>query len=333
VSKRLIFLVFFLSLLSGTIWLVYPRHSLMEFSGIAMTMEYRILVGHPLSKRHQQRVVDLIDATFQEVDEIYNNWNPLSELSCLNRAEANTPLPLSPQLDLFLRRVDQWVDRTGGLFDPTVAPLQKLWRHYLTEGGCPTQGEIDALMPAIGWDKLRFGEGVLYKADSRVSLDLGGVAKGYCVDLILERLNQNGYRNLYVSWSGEIRTSGRHPDKRPWRVAIAQPSQERVAATIDLSNEAVATSGNYNQYWPTSGGCYTHICNPLTQRALEVEVGSVASATVLAPTCFLADLVATALMIPSSCSDAAQLASRLQASEPALQVWLLPVSDSMTYTR
>lgn len=323
--KRVLLLVLIIGI---GLWFLLPRNSLAEFSGIAMTMEYRILVGHPLSARHQRRVVQVIETTFQEIDEVYNNWNPLSELSCLNRAEANIPIRLSAQLDHFLRRVDSWVTATGGLFDPTVAPLQQLWRTHLVRGSRPTEEELRALAPAIGWDKIRLEEGRLTKADRRLSFDLGGVAKGYCVDLIVERLHLLGYRNLYVSWSGEIRTSGRHPDKRPWRIAIQLPSQEGIATTLELSDGAVATSGNYHQYWPTSGGCYTHICNPHTLQALEVKADQVGSATVTAPTCFLADLVATALMIPPSCTDAAHFASQLQEKEPALQVWLLPTSCS-----
>lgn len=323
-SKKVAILLVVMAGVAGLAWFFRPRPSLAEFNGVAMTMEYRILVGHPLSSRHHHKVRQVIEATFQEIDETYNNWNPLSEVSRLNRAEAHALLPISQELETFLKRIDKWVVRTEGLFDPTIAPLQQLWRAHLIQGSLPSLGELQAISPAVGWEKVRVGGGLFYKQDPRISLDLGGVAKGYCIDLVVERLHAMGYHNLYASWSGEIRTTGSHPDKRPWRIAIQPPKGEGATTTIELHEGAVATSGNYRQYWPAQGGCYTHICNPRTLEALPVRPGCVASVTVVAPTCFLADLVATALMIPPSCHEAARLAAKLQEIEPSLQVWILP---------
>ena len=137
-------------------------------------------------------------------------------------------------------------------FDPTIEPIQQLWKNRLNEAREPGPDEIAALLPATGWNKIHIEKGLFWKDHDGCSLDLGGIAKGYCVDLLVEQLNAAGYPDVFVEWGGEIRASGRHPDKRPWNIFISRLGNSNPSlaiATIALRDQAIATSGDYMQFW------------------------------------------------------------------------------------
>ena len=187
-----------------------PTRPPVLFAQNVMTIDYRILIGDPLSEQQKQQIRQIIQNTFQEIDAIYNKWNPSSELSRLNALPANTPFALSPSLNQFLERIDRFVSLSEGRFDPTVEPLQQLWKEKLTNGQIPSEQEIAHLVPCIGWHILHFQNGEFFKEDGRTQLDLGGVAKGLCVDLLIERFAEAGYQQLYVEWGGRD-SHQRHP--------------------------------------------------------------------------------------------------------------------------
>lgn len=302
-----------------------------EFTGNVMTINYRILVGGTLSSSQKEIIQQIIQETFLEIDAIYNKWNPDSEISQLNRLSASEWRILSPQLLSFMQRTDQLVKLTEGRLDPTIEPLQELWKNHLENGTAPQEEEIMALSPCIGWDKIRFVGGLFYKADSRTQLDLGGIAKGYCVDLLVERLNQEGFTQLYVEWGGEIRTSGYHPEGRPWRVYISRlenPDPNQAIARLNLINQALATSGDYFQYWTIRSAdgdplTYCHIFNPKTLQPLLVKPGSVASASLSAKDCFTADALAKVLMLFDTAEEAQHWFKHLQDTDPSLACWII----------
>ena len=303
-----------------------PTH----FSQNVMTIDYHISIGDHLTASQKQQIQQVIDATFQEIDAIYNKWNPHSEISHLNSLPAYTPQRLSPQLNQFLERLDLFVQVSEGRFDPTIEPLQQLWKAKLEQGQCPAPEEVEALKSCIGWHKIHLTNGIFYKEHEHTQLDLGGIAKGFCVDLLMERLHQIGLNHLYIEWGGEIRTLGFHPSKRPWRVYISRLENSdplQALAYLDLSDQALATSGDYFQYWTVKteqGGekTYCHIFNPLTLAPLEVKPGSVASASLLAPDCMTADALAKVLMLFDSSEEAQAWLEHLQRQLPDLACWI-----------
>lgn len=277
-------------------------------------------------------VQHVIDKTFLEIDEVYNKWNPQSEISRINALPAQTPHILSPSLARFLEKTDVLVKLSGGRFDPTVEPLQQLWKDKLMQGKIPSIAEVEGLRPCIGWHTLHLSNGILIKKEGATKLDLGGIAKGYCVDLLIERLHQLGLDHLYVEWGGEIRTLGRHPSGRPWRVFITRlgnPDPAHALATIELVDSALATSGDYFQNWTitTREGAersYCHVFNPHTLSPLEVKPGSIASASLLAPDCMTADALAKVLMLFDTQAEAMAWFEELQQRYPllALACWI-----------
>jgi FAD:protein FMN transferase len=262
----------------------------MRFTGIAMTIPYCVQIGASLSEKQICTIEGVILETFSEINQIYNNWNPESEISKLNQAPAYEKICLSEKLAAFLQFTDQIVAQTEGRFDPTVEPLQQLWKSSLKEGSCPPKDALIEIQEAVGWAKIHLENGFFWKEHPLTAIDLGGIAKGYAVDLLTERLLAHGYTSIYVEWGGEIRTAGYHPDQRPWKIAI-----EGVLTPLVLTDLAIATSGSYIQNWQVNGISYTHIIDPKTQEPIQNAL--ISSASVIAPTCREADAIATALML------------------------------------
>lgn len=249
-----------------------------------MTMAYSVKIGDPHPNLNLAESIVL--TTFSEINAIYNNWNPQSEISQLNRLPAGEKKRLSDSLAAFLRRIDTIVRLTEGRFDPTVAPVKESL----------LKGELQSETTAVGWDNIHLDGNLFWKDHDKTAIDLGGAAKGYAVDLILERLQEAGFCHLFVGWGGEIRASGLHPQQRPWKIAI------RGGGILELKDEAIATSGSYLQNWTIEETTYTHIIDPHTKKPLSAT--PITSASVLSQTCFEADALATALMVFPSKQEA-----------------------------
>ena len=295
-----------------------------------MTIDYHITIGQQLTAGQKREVELIIEQVFFEIDQIFNKWNPNSEISIINRLPASILHPISPQLLAFLEKINRLVILSERRFDPTIEPLQKLWIGYLEKGQEPPLEKIESLKPSIGWNNILIEEGALRKLDERTQLDFGGVAKGLCVDMLVERLFQAGYPHLYVEWGGEIRACGNHPSNRPWHIYISSPSDSdpsKAIAFLDLQDQALATSGDYYQYWTIidKNGKQKRVChifNPLTLAPMETKKGSVASASLLAHDCVTADALAKVLMLFNSPEEAEQWIGKLQAEEVVLDYWI-----------
>lgn len=268
------------------------------FTQNVMTIDYHITVGHPLNKAQIAQIQTTIEKTFNEINHIYNKWNPDSEISSLNRLKAYEQVTLSKELFLFFEKIDNLVTLSEGLFDPTVEPLIKLWKQKLEQNQIPSKAEINPIVPSIGWKKIHFDNGIFFKEHDHTEIDLGGVAKGFAVDLLIERLNEIGFSNLLVEWGGEMRASGEHPGHRPWTIFISNlgnPDPSQAITKIPLINQAIATSGDYYQFWFVNGDRYTHIYNPVTMEP--IKNGKIESASVIANDCLTADALAKVLML------------------------------------
>ncbi len=327
--RSFIFLFIFLSILNSCHFSSKPVSPVL-FAGYAMTIHYRILIGEKLEFDKRLQIEQIIEKTFEEIDQIYNKWNPKSEISQLNQLNAGQKKKISPSLAKFFKKIDFFVSLTEGKFDPTIEPIYQLWKKALEQNSIPSCQEIKELQPAIGWNKILIKDGIFEKLDSRTELDFGGVAKGYCVDLIAERLEKAGFLNFFVEWGGEISAKGEHPDKRPWKVFISQLGNcdpKQAIAYVDLDNQALATSGDYYQFWkieraPQKTKFYCHIIHPLTLFPLEVKIGTVASASLLADDCLTADALAKVLMLFDTPQKAEEWAMQIKKKHPSFRYWI-----------
>lgn len=291
-----------------------------------MTIPYQVIVGENLSPLQKNICQQVINQTFEEINQKFNKFNPQSELSAINRLKAQERMNISHEMFQFLSFVGKLVTLTEGKFDPTVEKLQTVWKEHLERGEKPSEGEIGEVAQSVGWSHIHFDNTTLYKDHSLTSLDFGGVAKGHCVDLIIFNLKRLGFNNLLVEWGGEIFCIGNHPSGRPWMIEIPHPEETGPIAKIPLTNQGIATSGNYLQQWEIWVGGkwvhYTHILNPKTSTPLTIENGKITSSTVVANNCALADALATTLMLFDTPEESQKWAEALRDKDPSLSFWL-----------
>jgi len=314
-----------------------PAHRFVEgkatpvhFEGNAMTLDYRVSIGHTLDSSQMSHIETIISETFALVDSVFNRWNPKSELSQLNLLPAGVKIPLSDELYKLLCTISEIVLLTDGLFDPTVLPLYELWNEHLLRGHVPSDDAIARISTFIGFDKINFGDKLFSKAHNQVAMDFGGIAKGHCVDLLIERLMAAGYVNILVDWSGEIRASGQHPEGRPWAVCIQSLHEEipfKGAVEIPLYDESIATSGDYEQNWkiskPEGDVTYFHIMHPKLLRPMIATTNSIASASIKMKNCALADALASVMLMFPSARDAKDWTESITHQIDDIALWLI----------
>lgn len=241
------------------------------FSGIAMTMPYQVAIRKELSEGEKITIEEKIDEIFQKTNQIYNKFNPDSEISSISRLEKETLYIPSPELLSLLKRTDAFVQLSGGLFDPTI------------------ETEVDS---AKGWHTLQWKGDTILKSHTETKLDLGGIAKGTTIDALLQEMNNLGYESVLVEWGGDFAFSTKGKEEAPWRIALY--GQDEV---LELWEGGLATSGDYHQFWKEGDKTLFHLYHPLGNRYLEQKEGHVTSVSVLAPTAEEADAYATILLL------------------------------------
>ncbi|RUA00138.1 MAG: FAD:protein FMN transferase [Deltaproteobacteria bacterium] len=227
---------------------------------------------------------------------------PDSEISRFNALkQTGNPFAVSSDFMAVVTLARTLYRLTGGAWDGTIAPLVDLWGFGSTGATdqVPAPQTVSALLTRVGFDMIGIGPGDhLVKKNAAVTLDLASVAKGYAVDAVSRLIATKGYRDYLVEIGGEVFAAGRRADGRPWRVGINRPDRSAafnaVYKAIDLSNRALATSGDYRNYFEADGRYYGHILDPRTGYPV---TNGVVSVSVTADTCALADGLATGIMV------------------------------------
>lgn len=293
-----------------------PNKKVTHLRGIAHTLPYHIQIGKDLSHHEKKKAKAAIDDTFAEIDTLYNHWNPNSELSLLNQHPAGHALPLSPYLKDVLLLAQSFSLLTEGRYDPTLGTIIQKWKTSLKAGTVPT-----CLNLPSGWKHFELQNQTITKDCENISFDLDGMIKGYAVDRLIEKLQACGFSDLYVDWGGDIRVTGKHPVGRSWRVLLHSFTTE--AEVLSLDNCALASSGDYEQIWQTEKGSFSHILDPLSKQAIKREEHSLAAVTVRAPSCALADALATACMTFPNREAALKWANQLEKQNPEINFWIV----------
>jgi len=224
-------------------------------------------------------------------------WEPLSDLSRYNRAEAGTWTALRPAFAQVLRCALEIAEATDGAFDPTLGALVDLWgfgpRPF--SGAPPTVQAIAAAREAAGWRRVVLDGDRLFQPGG-LSLDLNGVAKGFAVDQVAAALDRAGARSYLVEVGGELRGTGAKPDGQPWWVELERPpdTNDEFRTVLALHGLSVATSGDYRRFFEHEGRRYAHTLDPATAAPV---ANATVSVTVLDQSCMRADAWATALTV------------------------------------
>ena len=188
---------------------------------------------------------------------------------------------------------------TGGAFDITVGSLVKAWGFGPDEHKSFTESKRDSLLKLVGMDKISIVNGRLIKSDPDIKLDFNAIAQGYAVDVICDFLKESGLNNFLVEIGGEVRAIGTKSGDM-WRIGIDKPFDNNVSpganleAIIMISDEALATSGNYRKFYVEDGIKYSHTIDPRTGYPAK---NTLLSATIIADDCATADGIATACMV------------------------------------
>ncbi|MBB4078739.1 thiamine biosynthesis lipoprotein [Lewinella aquimaris] len=271
-----------------------PAH---RINGEAMGSYYRITYLGKTIPGLRGSVDSLLEAYNLEL----SPWVEESTINAFNRSAKGVSLADTKHFLPNLELAAKVVAKTDGAYDPTVAPLVKFWGFGGAEhrqSATVDTVELDSVRAQVGFDKIRFDEGFLHKAKPGVQLDLNASAKGYGVDLISALLTERGSPNHLVDVGGEMRAGGTK-NGVPWTVGIRLPEEDAdkvsAAGTLPLEKgRAIATSGNYLNYYEVEGEKYSHTINPKTG---QVERNRLLSASVLANDCATADAFATVCMV------------------------------------
>jgi len=241
-----------------------------------------------------------IDTRLDQINAGLSMYDPDSDLSRFNRTGAGTPFRLSRDFARVMDTALTVFTLTSGAWDGTVKPLVDLWgfgtRHPTDI--LPDPAAITEALSLTGFQHIVRDSNHLKKTKPGITLDLGSIAKGYGVDAIVRVLSLSGINDFLVEVGGELYGSGSNRHNKPWSVGITNPlktgSDARFSRVITLENRAIATSGDYRNFFEFRGRVYSHIIDPKTGFPVDNQV---VSASVIAATCTFADALATALMV------------------------------------
>lgn len=249
------------------------------------------------SNSSAQAAVDEAFAAIRLVESLMSPSLPGSDVARVNAAAGSpTPVSVSGHTMTVLSATSRYAALSNGAFDPTIAPLVRLWGFATDRPAVPSAGDLHSAAALVGFELLALDptSGTARLDRPGMAIDLGAAAKGYAVDLAATTLQERGVSDALINaGQSSIRALGRRPDGRPWRVALGHPRQPgRYLGVIELSpGQALGTSGDYQQFFVQDGVRYSHILDPHTG----YPARDLQAVTVLAGTALDADILSTAV--------------------------------------
>jgi len=270
------------------------------FTGQVMGTWYSVKYLPPVTAVLPPKELDgQIHARLSHVDQLMSTYKFESEVSRFNRSVPGEWFEVSAQTFEVVSLAQVISDKTAGAFDISVARLVNLWGfgpdHQTAQ--IPDEGRLFAVLTEVGYEKIELHSSELkLRKKTPLQIDLSAIAKGYGVDQVTDFLDEAGVTIYMVEVGGEIRTRGLKPNGKPWRIAIESPNTERrdVHSIIDITDRAVATSGDYRNYFEKDGQRFSHTINPKTGYPITHNLASV---TVIGETAAEVDALATAFSV------------------------------------
>jgi thiamine biosynthesis lipoprotein len=293
-KKKLIWqLPFLILLIVGTVLIIRQQHTIpfMRSEGIIFGTTYHIAY---------QCDSDLsagIKAELEKVDVSLSPFNPQSIITAVNQ---NQDVKLNDMFLAVFQKAMSISEDTEGAFDITVAPLVNAWGFGFKNGKRPDRHQVDSLLQMVGYKKVKLRDGKVVKDDPRIMLDCSAIAKGFGTQVAADFLRHRGVKNFMVEIGGEIVTSGVNDNRLPWRIGVTKPVDDSLSVSqemqtvLNVTDKAMATSGNYRNFYYEGGRKFAHTIDPKTGYPVQ---HSILSATVLADDCATADAYATSFMV------------------------------------
>ncbi|WP_417514388.1 FAD:protein FMN transferase [Marinobacter sp.] len=278
-----------------------PDEEVWEISGPVFGTTYHISVVAPTDHEKLETLANGIDEALEGVDASMSTWRKDSELSKLNRQEDQSDwVSVSEGLYEVLAKADEISRLTAGAFDVTIGPVVNLWGFGpdARPEQIPSEESLARVLSSTGFEQLALrADPPAVKAALPQYIDLSAIAKGYGVDVVARYLDSEGIESYLVEIGGEVRTSGVKPDGSVWRLAIEQPvegAEHMINLIVALPSRAMATSGDYRNYYESEGRRFSHTIDPETGKPITHNLASV---TVIADDSMSADALATGFTV------------------------------------
>ncbi len=301
-NKKLLWQVPFLTLLIiGTILIIRHQSNMpyQHCTGLIFGTTYNI------TYQFDEDLKDELVGRMLQVDSALSMFNKESVISHINRGDAVIPQNEIGRMFLDVYQLAAKIsEKTGGAFDITVAPLVNAWGFGFKQGTLPSRQQVDSLRSLVGYHQVSLhnknGQSTIRKARPGIMLDCSAIAKGYGADMVARLLEEKGVKNYLVEIGGEIVTQGVSEKRLPWKIGVTKPSEDtlyvgnELQTVLNITDKAMATSGNYRNFYYKGGRKYAHTIDPKTGYPVR---HALLSATVLTDQCAVADAYATAFMV------------------------------------
>ena len=278
-QKRLLWqLPFLVLLIVGTV-LIIRQQQTMPYQ---QTSDFIFGTTYHVTYQCDSDMSASIKAELMKVDRSLSPFNKTSVITAINNNQSVEPDQMF--LDVFQQAMKVSCETNFGF----------------KNGEMPSRRQVDSLMTIVGYEKVTLDQGKIRKADPRMMLDCSAIAKGYGSDVVANFLRKRGVENFMVEIGGEIVTQGVNPKRLPWRIGVTKPTEDslnvehELQTTLNVTDIAMATSGNYRNFYYKGNKRYAHTIDPHTGYPVQHNI---LSATVLAKTCMVADAYATSFMV------------------------------------
>ncbi len=287
-------ILFFLFLLVGTILILRNHQSNAKLTyhvseGQTFGTKYRVVY------QSEESLDSIIEKELHKVDNSLSMFNKESTLSRINNGTSNK---VDCLFCVVFKLAQEVAKSTGGAFDPTVAPAVNAWGFGPERKLQLSKATLDSIQQLVDYRKVQLqGDSLLLRADSRITLDYGAIAKGLGVDCIAHALTENGVMNFMVEIGGEVIVKGVNEKGTAWRIGVQKPTSNAsdLQEVIQLEDAAMATSGNYRNFYVNADG--KRVAHTIDPRTASPVSHALLSATVIAPSCAMADAYATSFMV------------------------------------
>jgi len=262
-----------------------------RFTFFAMAAENEVQV-HADDPAAAERAANAAIAEVKRIEAKYSRYLEGSVVSRINAQAGGAAVKADDETLALLAFADACYRQSDGLFDATSGVLRRAWN--FKEPRVPSQAELDAILPLVGWDKVEISNAHVHLALPGMQLDFGGFGKEYAVDRAARVMADLGVSSAMVNLAGDLAILGSQPGGAPWRVGIKHPRRDdKLLATLPVTSGAIATSGDYERFIEVDGVRHCHVLDPRTGRSAH----GLQAVTVQATACILAGSATTIAML------------------------------------
>ncbi|MBQ1701485.1 MAG: FAD:protein FMN transferase [Prevotella sp.] len=286
-------LPFLILLIVGTVLIIRQQHNMpyQNNKGFIFGTTYNITYQHDK---------DLGKEILVALNQVDASLSPFNEKSIITKINNNVSVKPDKMFVEVFELAKQISTETHGAFDITVAPMVNAWGFGFKSGTSPTKEVIDSIKEIVGFDKISLKNNKIVKQDPRTTLDCSAIAKGYGCDIVARLFRNKDIKNFMIEIGGEVVTSGISEKRIPWKIGVTKPTDDSLSTNqelqtiLNITDMAMATSGNYRNFYYKNGKKYAHTIDPKTGYPVQHNI---LSATVLASDCATADAYATSFMV------------------------------------